>query len=183
MTVHRYSPKPQNLKFEWPKHLNRYFETPLFPATVYFVTSREDFYAIERYMKQRELFSDEELEGAGGATAHYLTNHGLVVVIGVFDENGVDVLCHEVCHATFFILERVGHRSDAENSEPFCYMAQWLLARGEAFVQAAQKVAIEEGRLVPADHPDAVTRTEEPLVALSASVRSSKGVQRPGGRP
>lgn len=179
MSHDKFTPKSISKKFKWPKHVNQRFVTPLFPTDVYFVTSREDFADIDRYMKQRELgYPEDDFESAGGLTANYETTNGLLQIICVFDGYGLEILCHEVGHAALNILEGAGHITTAESSEPLCYLQQWLFKQGEEFVIAAELEAEVKRRETKAEPKNPAEHTPPEPAKKRSETSKGKGGRR-----
>lgn len=81
-----------------------------------------------------EDFDDIEFEDCNAATT-YLCKHKptdrMCVLIRFCDKKYMadySIVAHEALHATLFILGYIGSEITVDNSEPACYLLQWVVS-------------------------------------------------------
>jgi hypothetical protein len=111
----------------------------------------EDF---ERYMK--EYHPDDPAPDLTDAVGHCRRYEGYEPVIWIPrvpetpEEHGT--LCHEACHAAFFVFETLGMEASDRTSEAFNYLVGWVVnmvlkhGRRKSARQKSQKTAKRSGR-------------------------------------
>lgn len=103
---------------KWTSGVKCYWANP-YGIPVYLTNSHKTF------NKARKCFGKDEIDllGCDGMCSSYIgKNGGMTIVIGLFDEAKLDVLVHELSHACFIIMGRVGIKLTAKNNEAYAYL-------------------------------------------------------------
>lgn len=113
-----------------PKSVTR-IPIPLYGGTLWFAQSIDDVSICASLI-------GEELSAPGWyGIAYPISSYrgGRVLLVGV-QQGSVDVLAHEMAHATFKILDYAGVSVSADDDEAFCYLLQHLMAEAVPHLKA-----------------------------------------------
>lgn len=104
-------------------HLSKSVTIPLYGAR--FVLVVADDVTAARACYDKEFGTHDEPDDASEALTFVTWPHG-----GIFlPRNGKlshGIIGHEVMHLTNFLMSRVGATPDLHNTEPHCYLCQWI---------------------------------------------------------
>lgn len=106
-----------------------YLKVPLFGTTIYLSHNKETMVkTAEFFSLPPEQYDDDGCAGFTLRLENKYHGQNAVWVHVAEDENNVQVLSHEVCHATFFVCDIIGIENHDGPREPFCYIQDNVLA-------------------------------------------------------
>lgn len=116
-------------KNEFPKRALSY-NVPIYGANVTLTTDIESMRGVFRYLNIPEITWPEcALDPRGaGFTAYLESPRGERITLVHLSQLDMPVLAHELCHATFDILDFVGVETNQGPREAYCYLYDHLFS-------------------------------------------------------
>lgn len=102
------------------------FDIPIYGGTVSLFTNREEFNKEYEKIPEDDRLQVAECMGV----VHPINDGGLRFLMGVFDKDHL-TLVHECTHLAIFICENTGWSINTITAEPFCYLLEELVKRGQ----------------------------------------------------
>jgi len=99
-------------------------QIPIYGGELWLFKTKAEFLNAQEELGDTEEIKEHTL-GDAWAIPHPDEKHGLVYLIGVYD-NDLGTLIHELSHTTLNIIENAGFSAHEGNGEPFSYLINYL---------------------------------------------------------
>lgn len=103
------------------------FEIPIYGGFVRMYSKKEDFLEA---CKAADVEGSFDLEECSGIVQPFKSDGSWGYIVGIFDGQPL-TLVHECGHLAVFIFDDIRCEITEDTSEPFCYLLEELVRRGE----------------------------------------------------